>query len=28
MGFPYTTGYYSKDVILELSFSNYYFDGL
>jgi NADH-ubiquinone oxidoreductase chain 5 len=28
MGFPYTTGYYSKDVILELSFSNYYLEGL
>ena len=23
MGFPYTTGYYSKDVILELSYSKY-----
>lgn len=23
MGFPYTTGYYSKDVILELAYSNY-----
>lgn len=28
MGFPYTTGFYSKDVILELSFANYYFEGL
>jgi len=28
MGFPYTTGYYSKDVILELSYSNYYIEGL
>ncbi len=27
MGFPYTTGYYSKDVILEVAFSNYYFEG-
>lgn len=28
MGFPYTTGYYSKDVILEIAFSNYYFEGI
>ncbi len=28
MGFPYTTGFYSKDVILELGYSNYYFEGL
>ena len=28
MGFPYTTGFYSKDVILELSFSSYYFEGI
>jgi NADH-ubiquinone oxidoreductase chain 5 len=24
MGFPYTTGYYSKDVLLELAISSYY----
>lgn len=28
MGFPYTTGFYSKDVILELAYSHYYFEGL
>lgn len=28
MGFPYTTGYYSKDLILELSYSNYYVEGI
>jgi len=28
MGFPFTTGFYSKDVILELAYSNYYFEGV
>ena len=28
MGFPYLTGFYSKDVILELSYATYYIDGL
>lgn len=26
-GFPFTTGFYSKDVILELAFVNYYIEG-
>lgn len=28
MGFPFTTGYYSKDLILELAYSNYYIEGI
>lgn len=28
MGFPFLTGFYSKDVILELSFGTYHFSGL
>lgn len=28
MGFPFTTGFYSKDVILELAYSNYYVEGI
>jgi NADH-ubiquinone oxidoreductase chain 5 len=28
MGFPFTTGFYSKDVILEVAYSNYYFEGI
>lgn len=28
MGFPFTTGFYSKDVILELAFVNYYVEGI
>ncbi len=28
MGFPFTTGFYSKDVILELAYSNYYAEGV
>ena len=27
MGFPFLTGFYSKDVILELSFAHYSFEG-
>ncbi|MCL4150531.1 UNVERIFIED_CONTAM: hypothetical protein GTU68_038557 [Idotea baltica] len=27
MGFPFTTGFYSKDVILEVAYSNYYLEG-
>jgi len=27
MGFPFTTGFYSKDVILELAYSNWYMEG-
>lgn len=28
MGFPFTTGYYSKDVILELAYANYCVEGI
>ena len=28
MGFPFLTGFYSKDILLELSFGTYYFTGL
>jgi NADH-ubiquinone oxidoreductase chain 5 len=28
MGFPFLTGFYSKDVLLELAYSNYSFSGL
>lgn len=28
MGFPFTTGFYSKDVILEIAYSNYYVEGM
>lgn len=28
MGFPFLTGFYSKDVLLELSFGTYHFSGL
>lgn len=28
MGFPFTTGFYSKDVILELAYSSYRFEGI
>jgi NADH-ubiquinone oxidoreductase chain 5 len=28
MGFPYLTGFYSKDILLELSFGTYHFTGL
>nr|YP_009476593.1 NADH dehydrogenase subunit 5 [Chroomonas placoidea]AVM81086.1 NADH dehydrogenase subunit 5 [Chroomonas placoidea] len=28
MGFPFLTGFYSKDVILELAYSNYNFSGI
>ncbi len=28
MAFPFTTGYYSKDIILELAYSNIYMEGL
>ena len=27
MGFPFTTGFYSKDVILELAYVDYYVEG-
>ena len=27
MGFPFLTGFYSKDAILELAFAHYTFDG-
>lgn len=28
MGFPFLTGFYSKDILLELTFGNYYFSSL
>lgn len=28
MGFPFLTGFYSKDILLELSFGTYYFSGI
>ncbi len=28
MGFPFTTGFYSKDVILEIAYVNYYVEGM
>jgi NADH-ubiquinone oxidoreductase chain 5 len=28
MGFPFLTGFYSKDILLELSFGTYYFAGI
>jgi NADH-ubiquinone oxidoreductase chain 5 len=28
MGFPFLTGFYSKDILLELSFGTYHFTGL
>jgi len=28
MGFPFLTGFYSKDILLELTFGTYYFHGL
>jgi len=28
MGFPFLTGFYSKDILLELSFGTYYFTGI
>jgi len=28
MGFPYLTGFYSKDILLELNFGTYHFSGL
>ncbi len=28
MGFPFLTGFYSKDILLELSYGTYYFTGL
>jgi NADH-ubiquinone oxidoreductase chain 5 len=28
MGFPFLTGFYSKDILLELSFATYHFSGL